>query len=46
MNELPRHRPLIIPGKAAKFSIIMKRWFPSLVEWVMDRDIKNTKANR
>ena len=46
MNELPRHRPLIIPGKAAKFSIIMKRLFPSLVEWVMDRGIKNTKANR
>jgi NAD(P)-dependent dehydrogenase (short-subunit alcohol dehydrogenase family) len=40
MKALSKHRPLIIPGKAAKFSVLMKRWAPGLLEWVMDRDIR------
>lgn len=39
-KELPRNRLLVIPGHQAKFSHVMKRLFPRLVELVMDRDVK------
>ena len=39
-KELAKNKRLIIPGKAAKFSHLMKRLFPVLVEKVMDMDIK------
>ena len=39
-KELPKNRLLIIPGHQAKFSHVMKRFFPRLVEMVMDRDVK------
>ncbi len=39
---LARKKPLIIPGSASKFSVLMKRLSPALVEWVMDRDIKRS----
>lgn len=37
---LARNRFLIVPGKMAKFSHMMKRWFPKIVERMMDRDIR------
>lgn len=39
-KELPKNKLLIVPGHQAKFSHMMKRFFPRLVEMVMDRDIK------
>lgn len=39
-KELPRNKLLIVPGKMAKFSHVMKRWFPRIVERMMDRDIR------
>ncbi len=39
-KALPKNTLLIIPGAAAKFSVLMKRLFPRLVEFVMDMDIK------
>ena len=46
MKELPKHRLLIIPGRMAKFSVIMKRLAPKLVEYVMDRDIRQVQAGK
>lgn len=46
MKELPKQRLLIIPGRMAKFSVLMKRWLPNLVEWVMDRDVRLIQAKR
>ncbi len=37
---LTRSSMLIIPGAAGKFNALMKRFFPGIVEWVMDREIK------
>lgn len=44
-KELPKKRLLIVPGASAKFAVIMKRWFPAVVEWVMDRDIRSVSAS-
>lgn len=46
MKELPKHRLLIIPGRMAKFSVIMKRLAPKLVEYVMDRDVRQVQAGK
>ena len=43
-KELPKNRLLIIPGHQAKFSHVMKRLFPRLVEMVMDRDVKRVSG--
>jgi short-subunit dehydrogenase len=39
-KALPKHNMLIVPGAAGKFSMYMKRLFPRVVEFVMDRDVK------
>lgn len=46
MKELPKQRFLIVPGRMAKFSVLMKRWLPNLVEWVMDRDVRIAQARK
>ncbi len=39
-KALPKQNMLIVPGVAGKFSMYMKRLFPRVVEFVMDRDVK------
>ncbi len=41
---LTKNKMLIVPGRAGKFSVFMKRLFPSVVEFVMDMDIKKASA--
>src|SRR5512143_354866 len=36
---IARRRFLIIPGREARFAHLMKRFFPGLVTWVMDRQV-------
>ena len=43
---IARHRFLIIPGREAKFAYLMKRFFPGVVSWVMDRQIKTISPPR
>jgi short-subunit dehydrogenase len=37
---------IIIPGMDGKFTFIMKRFFPKIVEWVMDTIIKKVQKKR
>ena len=37
-------RFMIIPGMEGKFIYIMKRHFPALVAWIMDRDVRKAAA--
>ena len=39
-KALTKNKMIIVPGLAGKFSVYMKRFFPRLVEFVMDRDIR------
>lgn len=39
-KALPKRNMLIVPGVAGKFSVYMKRFFPRVVEFVMDRDVR------
>lgn len=39
LDGIARHRFLIIPGREARFAHLMKRFFPGLVTWVMDRQV-------
>jgi len=36
---IARRRFLIIPGREARLAYWLKRWFPGLVTWVMDREV-------
>ena len=39
-------RFMIIPGAEGKFIYVMKRHFPALVAWIMDRDVRKAAAKR
>lgn len=39
LDGIARRRFLIIPGREARLAHLIKRFFPSLVTWVMDRQI-------
>ena len=39
-KALPKRNMLIVPGVAGKFSVVMKRFFPRVVELVMDRGVR------
>ena len=41
-KEIVKDKFLIVPGLNGKFSVLMKRLFPGLVEFVMDRTIQRT----
>jgi 3-dehydrosphinganine reductase len=43
---IARRRFLIIPGREARFAYVMKRFFPGLVTWVMDRQIERSSPQR
>jgi short-subunit dehydrogenase len=40
-KELPRKKFMIIPGASGKFSVVMKRLFPRLVNTIIDKQIKS-----
>jgi 3-dehydrosphinganine reductase len=39
LDGIVRERFLIIPGREARFAYLMKRFFPGLVTWVVDRQV-------
>jgi short-subunit dehydrogenase len=41
---IARRRFLIIPGREARFAYLMKRFFPGVVTWVMDRQIEKARS--
>jgi 3-dehydrosphinganine reductase len=43
IEEMSRGNFLIIPGASGKFTNIMKRYFPWLAEWVIDRKIRGVR---
>lgn len=46
IKGMKRNRFLIIPGFEGKFYFMMKRLFPSLVEFIMDRDIRKVQERK
>jgi 3-dehydrosphinganine reductase len=40
---MARRRFIIIPGRAGRFGYLIKRLFPRLVDWVMDRQIRSAQ---
>lgn len=45
LKYLPSKKLLIIPGMDGKFTLLLKRFFPSLVEWFMDRTVKKSQQS-
>lgn len=41
-----RRRFLIVPGRTARFAYLLKRVFPGLVTWVMDRQVARVPLQR
>lgn len=46
INHVSEQCLLFIPGRMAKFSVLMNRCLLSLVEWVMDRDVRLVQVKR
>jgi 3-dehydrosphinganine reductase len=46
INGMKRNRFLIIPGFEGKFTFMMKRLFPGLVEFLMNRDIRKVQERK
>ena len=44
-KALPKKNMIIVPGAAGKFSVYMKRFFPRVVEFVMDRDVRRVTTD-
>jgi short-subunit dehydrogenase len=44
LKQMPKGDFLIIPGASGKFTNIMKRFFPWLAEWVIDRKIRGVRS--
>jgi len=40
INGMLKSKPVIVPGLNGKFVLYASRLIPSVVEWVMDREIK------
>jgi len=43
VKQLPKRKFHIIPNFDSRLSHVIKRWWPSLVTWIMDRDIKKAQ---
>jgi short-subunit dehydrogenase len=44
LKQMSKGDFLIIPGASGKFTNIMKRFFPWLAEWVIDRKIRGVRS--
>ena len=46
LKGMRREKVLIIPGFEGKFTVMAKRLFPGLVEFIMNRDIKKVQKRK
>ena len=40
LKGIQQKKKIIIPGLDGKMTLLLKRFFPGLVDWIMDRSIK------
>jgi len=45
VKGIQKNKKVIIPGADGKLTYFAKRWFPGLVRWVMQRDIKRVQRS-
>lgn len=45
VKQIPKRKFHIIPNIDGRMSHLIKRWWPSLVTWVMDRDIRKVQGS-